>query len=331
LGKFEAMSSRSAPRFGVCEVFAQSATISFVRNEEWHNHIVHVPPRILENQKASTIYRACNLGIPQLSIDGVTKLADMVRFLLIDECPDHAASNKKNMFFALSKYPANVFFIPGGCGVHSCHRIIVNIGERKLLGDAYAAKFVMHLSSHYNRMYRQLHELVRSELLVLPRNSVTDADVQAWAAHAEAVLEHTLFRTAHQTRGRLDDVDNSLFESTDEAKLRRKANKVRSFCNGDWRRQRLIHVCDGCCDSEEQSQEQVFLAIAESGLLLGESGLPSESKWGSMTKSVSEIAFGLMFHGCFPRTFARAFEKYEDGAINADGNDVGEDSLSHAL
>jgi hypothetical protein len=220
---------------------------------------VHIPPRILQNQKASCLYTAIAAGCPELSPTSLADLAKFCRWILLVEFPDGASSNKRKMFFVAAELPGNVLFIPGTCCVHAAHRVVAKLeklgGKYTLVGDTYACKFVMHLSSHYNRMYRILRSLIKGELLVMPRDSVSNSDYAAWAAHADGVLEHTVFRQAHHTRGRLIDGVSAPDNAAREALIKAKVMKFKRYVNGDLRVQRCMHVCDGtCCKSPEDSE-----------------------------------------------------------------------------
>ena len=53
--KYRSLSKRSAPRFGVCEILAQSMVVAYRIGHIWHYRHIHVPPRIIQNQNASCI------------------------------------------------------------------------------------------------------------------------------------------------------------------------------------------------------------------------------------------------------------------------------------
>lgn len=53
LERYVGMSGRAAPRFGVSEIFAQSNQLSYRTDEgHWHHRLCHVPPRVVQSQKA---------------------------------------------------------------------------------------------------------------------------------------------------------------------------------------------------------------------------------------------------------------------------------------
>jgi hypothetical protein len=110
----------------------------------------------------------------------------------------------------------------------------------------------------------------------------------------------------------------------DEPKNEHNAQKLRTFCNGDIRSRRCVHICDGCCANEAESKENVFLALVDNGVLLGKSGLPSKNKWGTMSAANAKIATGLMLYGVLPRAFRAAFPSYDSAA---DGLELPEDPL----
>jgi hypothetical protein len=268
------MSKRAAPHVGVCEVFAQSAVITYHRGAEEVRHMIHVPPRILQNQSSSTIYTAVATGCPDVSIDSLVALSKACCYILLVEFPDGASPNKRKMFFQAALLPKNVLFIPGVCSVHAAHRLMSKLeslgGRFTLIGDVYAAKFVMHLSSHYNRMYRVLRDIVFEELVILPREAVSDADFEAWRIHAASVLEHTVFRKARHTRGRLDgfavddaDLSDGKKAAGWDSKLW-KSGFTRSLplrCDIGRRRAKL-----SCCDLERRLARRQAPEVTGGGL-----------------------------------------------------------------
>lgn len=319
LDKYSALTQRAAPKVGVVELFAQRMAVSFhdAAAATDHHRDIFVPPRFVQNNKASTTYDAVNKGVLQFSIEAIGVICKSARFLMLSEFPDNHKGNKRKMFFSAAALPSNCFFIPGGCTVHLCCRIIDALGtvSKGMLGDVYSAKFVCHLAAHYNRLYRVLKLLLEDELEVVPRRRVRDADLLSWRAHAEAVVAHTLMRKCVYTRGRLDDEDDALHPSHREDFHREQAQQLLDLCRGDWRMQKVVHICDGegCCSSREETVEKVFAAMTNNGALLQGSGLPAKSKWGSMTTACAETSFGVLFHGVLPRAFARAFPDWDSG------------------
>jgi hypothetical protein len=102
-----------------------------------------------------------------LSVESLIELCSIVPFLLVFECPDNAGPNKRKMYYTATLWPKNLFYLPGGCVVHSCHRIIMHIGSCKLMGDIYALVFTLLLSSHRIHVWNTLRALVYEECIVV--------------------------------------------------------------------------------------------------------------------------------------------------------------------
>lgn len=213
--------SMRLPRRGVVELFCQQMTVAqelpdttmFVRD-------IIVPPRVVANNTASLALAATDSGVPSLSLSSLTELCKIMKWIMIYECPDNAGAYRRKMFGAAARLPANALFAPGGCAVHSSVRIFASLDSGSLIGDAYAVAFLTHLVSHYTSLWRALRQLVFTELLVVKRSDVSDAEFAEWQAHTKCLLEHTLRRKSLQTRGRLDKDDGALKPARLEAARR---------------------------------------------------------------------------------------------------------------
>jgi len=138
--------------------------------------------------------------------------------------------------------------------------------------------------------------MVHSELDVLNIEEVPEHDYACWEKHKQAMLDVTLYRKARYCRGRLDDFDDSLFEPADIHSLQERQRQIDSMCNGNWLTQKFTHVECGCCEatldlSLREVQCEKFLAALIHGVdvLLTGSGLPAESKWGTMQTANAEL------------------------------------------
>ena len=76
-----------------------------------------------------------------------------------------------------------------------------------------------------------------------------------------------------------------------------------------------MHIESGCCSDPAETKEKVFLGLVSCYLTLGQPGLPSKSKWGTMNTSCAQIAAGVLVHRVLPRAFRRAFPNWESGAL----------------
>ena len=313
--KYRGMVSRNAPRNGVLEVFAQIMTVSAWRSaSETDTRDVLVPPRVVGNNQASTVYRAVNTGVPEFSVEAINQLCGHLKYVLVSECPDNHSGNRRKVYATAQRLTApNALVVPAACAVHQCNRIVDSL-DTDLLGDVYAAKFVVHLSSYYSHLYRTLRQLVADELVIIPIANTTAAERRTWRAHSQSVLDNTVMRKTLFTRGRLDETGDSIGPAAREARAREQVDGLLAVCNGDIRQQKCVHIESGCCNDPAETKEKVFLALASCYLILGQSGLPSRSKWGTMNTACAQIAAGVMVHGVLPRAFRRAFPTWESGA-----------------
>ena len=133
-----------------------------------------------------------------------------------------------------------------------------------MVGDLYAAKFVCHISHNANHMYRMLEDMVK-EVVIIPREQVSDQDMAAWGAHRQCVLEHTLLRKAHHTRGRLEDpgTADSFAPAWNEAALHKRVALINQMLNGDLTRQCFCHIECGCCDGRADTEKKLVAALVD--------------------------------------------------------------------
>jgi hypothetical protein len=263
--------------------------------------------------------------VPDLSLPKLGELSQSVQFVLVNEVPDHAAANWRNIAYAASKMGPKVLFVPVGCGSHRIHRIIsVTLKEDDLVGNIFAVQLVAQIPSHYARLVRVLRDLVEDELLVFPGHPD-----ESWAQHSKAIVDHTFLRTQKFIRGRLDG-GVSLFRPGGDKESEARSEKLCRILNYDARVNRIGHCCTGrdCCPGgRAESIEKVTAAIVESGLLLGcTNSRTSNNRWGSSLNTLSDECAGMLFHSILPRTMARAFIDYRaaDPGVQED-NDDGED------
>ena len=89
--------ARSVPGSGVLEVLAQAAEVTYstsgAASASSADLTLLLPPCILENTKASTLYRAYEQASADLSLEGLKKISEAVRVFVLGEVPDSAPSN----------------------------------------------------------------------------------------------------------------------------------------------------------------------------------------------------------------------------------------------
>ena len=307
------------PRVGVVEIFAQQATVHYRQHSEWHSGTILVMPRVIPNQTSGAIFSACESGVPLLSSAKIVQMCSKLRFMLLSEFPDGCSAHSRKLAATANRLPKNCFFVAGACAVHSVHRMVVSaLPEGRLLGDVYACKYISHLSGHYNRLYRCLHDLVFGELVMVARSNVPDAEFMLWQQHTGEVLQHTYLRQLDHTRGRLGH--GALFEGSSKH-ARNDVYAARVFINGNiCLPQCMLVLTEDVLQGRTQDEaaddlkEGYFAALMKLNVLLGAGvRLPSKGRWGSMTGSASEVALGQMVHGVYGRAFAKAFPDWKSG------------------
>lgn len=79
-------------RWAVFEVFVREMRPIWSQN---NSERVFVPVCVLENNKATTLHRACSTSFPQLSLEQVVGLKAFVKFIMLAWCLDRATGNKR--------------------------------------------------------------------------------------------------------------------------------------------------------------------------------------------------------------------------------------------
>ncbi len=271
----------------------------------------------MQDGRASTIYSAVDAACPELSIEAVEELCRQLPWVFISETPDNAAPNKRKMWFTHTQLPGNALYIPGGCCVHHCYRIvsatIPRFGRFSLSGDVYALAFVTHVYGHFDRLSKALRRLLEVELDVKKPCEVDDQELESWEQHNRALLSHTFMRSSLHTRARLDGIDDSFAPAQMQEQERATLEKVLVFLNGDARLGKVVHVCRGCCQSREESVEHLFSALMELDFLVARGGLPAESRWGTVSGTNAKAALGIMLYKLLPRVWRLAFPDWDSG------------------
>ena len=109
---------------GVAELLAQRMTVAWWSGTVLTQRQIIVPPRFVENGKASTLYRAVDSGCGQLDLNGIAELCKTLPWVFLVENPDNAKPNRRKMWATHARLPKNCLYVPIGCCVHSCYRIV---------------------------------------------------------------------------------------------------------------------------------------------------------------------------------------------------------------
>ena len=323
--RFRAITQRGLPNRGVLEVFQQRMEVCWVTRQGVHKQNYLVPPRIVPDQRASALMAAVESGIPELSIQALDELSRDLRVIILAEGPDASTACVRKLWATHARLPDGVLYVPGSCAAHAIHRVICHNDGKAIVSDLYAMKFVCHLASHSLRLYRKLQEWVEDNLEITVGAEVSQVDLAQWRRHTQHVLEHSLFRRAHRTRGRqehtVDDDPAVLRAAANEKELQRRASMILEMCNADIRLPNPRHIEVGCCTGGAEEVKSKFLrALTEGvGALLNKSGLPAEAKWGTMAAANSELQLAELVHGVFRQVFLLAYP--QDRRVGAGGAD----------
>ncbi len=172
--------------------------------------------------------------------------------------------------------------------------------------------------SHYDRLVKALRHVVSESLEVKKSWQVSDSEREQWEEHTRRLLEHTYLRQEMHTRSRLDHEGAATAPGRMEESKRLSVEKLVALCNGDIRATKIVHVCDGCCTSREETIDAMVQALLENDILCGRNGLPAESRWGSVTETNANICLAVLFHNLFPRCWKVAFPTWESGSEGLD-------------
>ncbi len=103
-----------------------------------------------------------------------------------------------------------------------------------------------------------------------------------------------------------------------EEMLNKRAGMVHHMLNGDWiQEDHLVHVESGCCPGGVGECKLKYTAALLQGLgvTLYGSGVPSVSRWGTMSTTNSEFVLAEMCHRALHRLFARTFKSKAWGSL----------------
>ena len=98
--------------------------------------------------------------------------------------------------------------------------------------------------------------------------------------------------------------------------------KVRKFVNGNWLLPTLQHYCNGCCASRYESKLNVFAALVEIDILLGNVVRnPSLDDWRSFGESGSKASVSIMCCRVGPRVVERTFPDWHSTDLEGADDD----------
>ena len=304
-------------RAGVLEVFAQSVDVTWRHDVgEMQTQIFHIPPRILQNGKGSTIFRATESALPALSLRHIMSVANTLgSWIFYHEVPDSLKANKRKQ--AKTKeilLPAPTVLYPEnpGCTVHGLHNHAEKIiGIKTMTGDVHACQYVTTISSRKDALMRSGRTLLSTELDVRTGSPPPECSKRTWT-----LLNHTVLRAMRHVTAKAHLEDPANRDKHDKL-YKTKLTACKDFAsmfNGDLREGRAVHWENNCCVdasgnySFEVCVENCLAALTNLGLFGGlETGIVRKDRWGSRAAHQALLICGIMVHNLIPRTWKLAF------------------------
>ena len=294
------------PAHGTLEVFAQTCEISWGTDAGKRDDKLILLPAILENTRASTLFRAYESACPGLDIDGLKDISARTSAFIVSEVPDHAPTNVRKVAATASSMPDRCLYDGDRyCAAHRVVRVVEHLVQGKhFIGDIHSIAVTCGVPRHHSLLMAQVRNIVARELEILPIGD------PRWDEHRATVLNHTIGRQRVYSRTRTA-VDND----DDQDRPCKDAHRVRlidTFLNGDWRLDKVQHVERGCCASWEDQVSNVTNAIVQGGLVGGlSSDRPSKNRWGTVAHHLAGQCLGHMAHNILGRALQAAFPKWD--------------------
>jgi hypothetical protein len=136
-----------------------------------------------------------------------------------------------------------------------------------------------------------------------------------YVSHLAAVLDSTLVRSQKLLRARAGDEGSKIGRGKS---IIESLPAVKKFVNGDTRRPKPTHFCNGCCvgasgSSERNVSVRNFISALSATPIFGgvHSGKPAKSRWFSTTFFMSMVLAGMLIHDLFPRSWRLAFSQWQ--------------------
>jgi len=329
---------RSTPKKGVVELFAQHATVH-VRigggaRRDWE---MIFAPAVLRNGKAGCIFDAVEAASKVLSIEGITRLAQRLRFCILAECPDKATSNVRKKAATKERLPKNVLYLEDECRAHGIHRIATTaIRETEIVGHIFALQFIVRLAPHYSRLLRAFITVVEDDIDGSHVGEPPPAHLRSeWEENLSTILDHTFLRNqmisgrTHAGEYKPAQVPDwrskperkkAVKETSDPSKPCLQAlGNVRKYVNCNING-KLGHYCwtENCsCRNVQDRRVNVYHALVNAGVFLGssDSSMVSTARWGSTTKGVSGVSAGILICDVMQRAAERAYPNWDAGRL----------------
>ena len=142
------------------------------------------------------------------------------------------------------------------------------------------------------------------------------------AALLDSVLQHTMLRARDIVSARSGDT-----EPERHVVVAARMKPLRRFCNGDIRRRRCQHYCNGCCLAEDGvfcrkvAVGNYVSALSTAGVYSNSCTHAMKSRWQATTGALAMLLTGMLLHSVLPRTWHLAWPKWHIDRNDADNDD----------
>lgn len=204
---------RAQPGAGVLELCAMRFDVAWA----FHDKLVGcqeylAPPCALQDGRASTMHAALEAAAPPLTDMKLLEMANEVGTVVLSECPDMCAANKRKRVASESVLgeASNIFVSPIlGCASHTLHNCLQHISsEKRHIGDVHAMAYVLTAASRRNALMNGLMSVLED---VLEYDDLAVPDPE-WADHTRQIMLSTIGREG-DTVGSADGVNQPVYSS----------------------------------------------------------------------------------------------------------------------
>ena len=206
------------------------------------------PPCAMKRTTASCIYSAVDAASPAFNLQSLTKWCEETGGVaILNDCPDNVAANGRCKKAIAKGLPGAVLFdCFSGCCVHKLHNIITHAsGEVRLAGHVHACARVLHVTSRRQQLQDAARHLIEKELSI-----VAGVPPPEYKDHLEELLSKTALVTTRVHRASIDERGESLAPIHRHKALEAMVAQLPAMINGDIRKPKVEHYCNGCCQDE---------------------------------------------------------------------------------
>jgi len=314
------------PESGVLEVLAQQCYLSWggFRGSDADPDLLWrcsqecvAPPMLIDHSNASTTFSAVERAWSPFDLAGIHTLAASLSsedgVVILGDVPDSAKPNvrlKNHVAQELAACPNALYNKSGRCEGHKLHTIITTeMKEDKVVGHAHAFQRCLTVQTRKKSLEQAALEIIVDEI-----------DVQAGmppeenVVHLENIIAHTFGRTKRFiVADTLDDEDAATFRAIEEA-----LPALRAYANGDTRKPRTQHYCNGCCLDENGVVSKAIAAanfhaaLVATGIFGGVcTRMPAASRWLTTSFVLAFIVAGTLLFSILDRAWMRAFPDWK--------------------